>query len=147
MTAEVTHFKKSLIQLLNTFDAVTAATTCIRTDHVDQSDELPYVIIEVPDAEVFGDLSGEGGLVSAEVVIRCRSASVIEADAIGEAVRTNGTDPGTGLAGYDGPAGSGSVQGSQHTGFGTDYVPDDDGEPTGEFEHYATYRIWYSQTV
>lgn len=68
----------------------------------DKSEE--HIIIEVDDEEKANDLSGVGGLEFATVTIDCRAITAAQADALAEAVRVNGADPGTGLAGYSGAA-------------------------------------------
>jgi len=90
-------------------DAVTAlvgtgGASRIRPDRLDDRDDKDeeHIIVEIDRATPQNDLSGLGGLTYAEVNISCRAATRSQADALATAVKRNGTDPGTGLAGYGG---------------------------------------------
>jgi len=97
---------------LLTLGAVTAltgsnATTArIRPYKLDRQDDRTeeHIIIEVDAAPRENDLTGTAGLVAASVTISCRAMTRTAANALAEAVRLNGTDPGTGLAGWGGSA-------------------------------------------
>lgn len=101
-------FHSQLVTLLKSLDAVTAIVGAgdaarIRPDGFQKRDgEIgrAAILIEVDRQEHLNDLQGRGGLVVGEVTITCRAATRAASDALAEAVRTNGTDPGTGLAGY-----------------------------------------------
>ena len=89
--------------------AVTALTGTgdsarIRPDRLDDRDnkDEEHVIVEVDRATPQNDITGIGGLTYSEVNISCRAATRTESDALATAVKRNGTDPGTGLAGYGG---------------------------------------------
>ena len=69
-------------------------------DRDDKTEE--HVIIEVDSQSPQNDLTGTGGLTYAEVNISCRAITPTQARALAVAVKRNGTDPGTGLAGYGG---------------------------------------------
>lgn len=79
----------------------------IRPDRLDDRDDksAAHIIIEVETLRPQNDLVGLGGLTYADVNISCRAVSRTAANALATAVKRNGTDPGTGLAGY----GSGST--------------------------------------
>ena len=137
-----------LRSLLLTFDAVTALVgSRIRPDQLGQGDELPAIVIELPDEEHHNDLSGVGGLASATVLITGISEDKTEARAIIEAVRINGTDPGTGLAGFTGGAGDGFIQAAVLERTRQRRVAEDDGSDDGWFEITAQYEIWYEETI
>jgi len=140
--------KSDIRSLLLTFSAVTdLVVDRIRPDQRDPGDvDQAAIVIEVTDGEQFNDLSGEGGLCRLEVLFRCVSPDAIEASALGEALRLNGTDPGTGLDGWNGVAGSGHLQ-ANRISFSEDAVFDEDGEPTGEHEHAAVYSVWHQTLV
>jgi hypothetical protein len=74
----------------------------IRSDALYPTDTLPAIVIEVDGYEHSNDLTGFGGLVFAKVVLTCRASTRDGAWTLAEAVRRNGTSPGTGLAGYSG---------------------------------------------
>jgi hypothetical protein len=63
---------------------------------------VPALVFEIDHEGRENDLEGRGGLVDAQANIICRANTRAEARALAEAVRTNNTDPGTGLAGYAG---------------------------------------------
>lgn len=58
------------------------------------------IVVELDTTEHMNDLLGQGGLEYHDVNILVRAPEIAEANALAEAIRVNGTDPGTGLAGY-----------------------------------------------
>jgi hypothetical protein len=91
---------------LLSMDAVTAlvgsgSAAKIRSDHPDEEDAPPLVILEV-DEDHLNDLDGLARRIMCAVTITCRGRTRKESRQVSEAVRVNGTDPGTGLAGYHG---------------------------------------------
>lgn len=137
--------KTDIRSFLLTLPALTAIVgSRIRPDQRDESDgDQPAVIIEIADGQQFNDLQANGGLVQLDVIFRCLSHDVTESEAIGEAIRTNNTNPGTGLDGYEGIAGLGYIQSANRQSFNSDAVFDEEGQPTGEHEHSAFYSIWH----
>lgn len=95
--------------VLLTLNAVTALTGTgaaarIRPDklHQDDNADEEHIIIEIDNEEHLNDLTGRGGRIMADVTLRCLAKTKAEARALAEAVKLNGTNPGTGLAGYEG---------------------------------------------
>lgn len=82
----------------------TGGAARIRPDRLDDRDDKDeeHIIVEVDRKMPQNDLTGTGGLTYAEVNISCRAATRTQVDALAIAVKRNGTDPGTGLAGYGG---------------------------------------------
>lgn len=74
----------------------------IRPYRLQQSDDSTseHIIVEVDTRRPQNDLLGKGGLTYADVVISCRAQTRTLANALKEAVKFNGANPGTGLAGY-----------------------------------------------
>jgi hypothetical protein len=103
----------------------------IRPFKLAQSDNLncgPAVIIAPQTEEHANDLSGRGGLVEWIGFIRCVALKFHDCRRLAEAIRSNDTDPGTGLAGFN------LVE------YGPVIVPLADGTGTAEFEiDVATY--------
>lgn len=141
--------KTDLRSYLLTLSAVTALVDSrIRPDQRDESDgELDSIVIEIPNGEQFNDLDGHGGLVQLDVLVRCISHDVTRSEAIAEAVRTNGTDPGSGLDGYTGIAGLGFITQANRDTFSSDAIFDEEGQPTGEHEHAALYAVWFQPII
>lgn len=79
-------------------------TARIRPYKLDPSDDETeeHIVIEVDSEVRENDLDGLGGLPLCDVNVSCRAKTRTLANALAEAVRTNGTNPGTGLAGYGG---------------------------------------------
>ena len=131
---------------LLTMAAVTAITSTIRPDRLQQHDRLPAIMIEVPKKEYQNDLLGTGGLVNATVMISGISSNRTLADSIGEAIRINGTNPGTGLAGF-----TGTVEGLKINAIltmqETKEYAFDDGKDSGFFSCDSTYEVWYNETI
>ena len=84
----------------------TGSAARIRTDNLEPRDQVTAtqdaIIIQVDSETPLNDLSGKGGRRMSSVVLVCRGVSRNRARALAEAVRVNGTNPGTGLAGYSG---------------------------------------------
>jgi serine/threonine protein kinase HipA of HipAB toxin-antitoxin module len=138
----------NLRALLLTFGAVTALVAQrIRPDELHQSDALPAIVLSVPSEEHHNDLEATGGLVAATVLITAIAETKLAARAIAEAVRTNGTNPGTGLAGYSGAAGSGSIQGAFLLKTSQHFEPEQDGSADSRWEITGEYEVWYAETV
>lgn len=67
-----------------------------------RSNVTPAIVFEVDVENPQNSLDGRGGLVFADVNVICRAETRAKSRELTEAVRVNGTDPGTGLAGYSG---------------------------------------------
>lgn len=78
------------------------AAAKIRFDRPDQADRPPLILIEIDDQTPENDLTGRADLVPFTATITCRDTSRSRARALAEAVRSNGTTPGSGLSGYSG---------------------------------------------
>lgn len=139
--------------VLLTFSEVTdlvgaGASARIRPDrlHHDDDETLQHVIIEVDNETPQNGLDGLGGLLYSEVTLRCRGRTKALARALAEAIRLNGTDPGTGLAGYAGTVNShtlNAVLDDQTTAF----EPDEPGRDEGMYTIYANYVLSAPETV
>ncbi len=98
---------QDIIAVLRGLSAVTAlvgAGTSARVyeDNAPRETTAAHIIVEVDNDRSLNDITGKGGMRIGNVNLICRSASRVGADALAEAVRNNGTTPGTGLAGYTG---------------------------------------------
>ncbi len=96
---------------LLTLSAVTAlvgtgAAARIRPYKLEQSDDwtAASIVVEVDNRDHLNDLSGTSARAMVDVNLSCRAMTRSAANALAAAVRLNGTDPGTGLHGYDGAA-------------------------------------------
>ena len=76
--------------------------TCRIWNSWERVNAYPCLVIEIDKEEEQNDLGGVPDLVVAEVTITARDNSEAGAHALQQAVRNNGTSPGTGLAGYHG---------------------------------------------
>lgn len=143
--------ESDLRTVLLTFDAVTAlvgtgAAARIRPYALDERDSKTgqAIIIEVDTAEHANDLAGKGGMVTATVTLSCRAVTLTQARALAEAVRTNSTNPGTGLAGYseDDPCIEAVLE-TESVGI----TPWDDGSTRAWFVVAQEYTIYTTETV
>lgn len=141
----------TLVTFLKTLGTVTAIVgsgddALIRPDRLEESDSPPAIIIEVDADSPANSLDGKGGLVYSDVNIICRAREKVDARALAEAVRLNGTDPGTGLAGYHG-----TVGGVQFDAVLEDMVPSftpaDDASQRGWFDVNCSYEVSFLETV
>jgi len=143
--------EESLRTYLLTLSAVTdlvgtGDTARIRPDRLHEDDALPGIIIEVDNERPQNDLSGVGGLVYADVNIKCRAATKSGSRSLAEAIRTNNTNPGTGLAGYRGTAGSQTI-GAVLDGMQTSYMPAGDESDEGYYDTDCSYIIGFAETT
>lgn len=139
---------QSIRDVLVTFSAVTALVPAkyIRPDERMQTDPSPGITIEVVKKLYDNDLSGQTTLVGGTFLISSCSGKKIEAEAIAEAVRSNGTVPGTGLAGCSITTGDLPFQ-AMLTQDTYDYMPIKDGSNTGWFLVDSLYSFTCNQTV
>ena len=99
--------------LLLTFTPVTALvgtgdSARIRPDKLAQGDDdsLQSIIIEVDSEQPQNMLDGTSLRRYADVTLVCQARTKAQARALALAIKLNGTDPGTGLAGYGGTVNS-----------------------------------------
>lgn len=86
---------------LLTQTAVTAAVgQRIRPGVLDEGDALPAVVITVDAEEQQNDLTGNGGQVRATVFVHAIASSHRQARILSKLIAFNGSDPGSGLAGF-----------------------------------------------
>lgn len=136
---------------LLTMSAVTAITTIVRVEQAEQRDDIlgAAAVLILLDAEVFEEgqtIDGRCELVIATMTISAISGKSTRARALAEAIRTNGTVPGTGL------------QGCNVTGLGLDFeamlerrtygtVPNEDGSDSGLFSVDSIFTVLYRETT
>jgi hypothetical protein len=128
--------------------AVSAITTTIRTDKLDQNrDNLkttPAIVIAVEEEEFENTLDGRCDMVTCTIAIGAVSTSRVTARNLAEMIRTNNTNPGTGLAGAHVTSGAlpfSAVLMSRSTGF----VPNEDGSDSGIFSSESKYYVVFYQ--
>lgn len=141
------HLHIGLKGLLLTKSAVTDLVgTRIRFDQLSDKDILPAIVIDVQGEENETDLSGAGGLITATVEIRAIATTKKQAADIAEAIRTNGTDPGTGLQGYTGPAVDADIRAAWLDNRDYEFVDAGDGKDFGYQICASVYRIQFVES-
>lgn len=137
-------------QLL-TMSAVTAITSTIRPDDMLMSD-LPRgdgaaaVLIGDLQEHFENDIDGTCSLVAARLTIAAVCRNKARARALSEAIRTNGTDPGTGLAGANVTTGDlpfMAMLEERSAGM----VWDQDGGDTGIHSVDSVYYLTFNETT
>lgn len=143
-----------LVALLKTFDAVTAIVGSgddarIRPDrpHEDDPDDQPGILVAIEAEEAQNDLEGETGLVKATVVLTSYDREKADARALAEAIRRNGTNPGTGLSGYSGNAGSEGHIDAWWIRNDLEFVQLEEGSDEGWYLVHSEYSVWFTQTA
>lgn len=139
----------AIVAKLLTLTAVTAITTTIRPDQLAQTDNpktTPGIIVSV-DEETFDDqnIGGTADVVTAMVAISAISASKTRARLLAEAIRSNGTNPGTGLQGCrvrNGTVDFDMMLEKRSSG----YVPNMDGSDSGLFAVESVFTVKYYET-
>lgn len=139
--------ESDLIAALRAMSAVTAlvgssAAARIEPDVWGENVTYPAILIEVDGETPANSLDGKGGLVFAEVTVTCRATTRIASRALAEAVRVNGTNPGTGLAGYVGSAFHAWLDDAV-----TATVPYGEGSDQHYYDTVQTYTVAYTETT
>jgi hypothetical protein len=136
---------RTFLKTLGTVTAIVGAGNAarIRPDRLGESDTLPAIIIEVDGEDPENSLDGRGGLVYANVNIQCRAFEKEDARALAEAVRINGTDPGTGMAGTH-QTGFDAVLESTSAAL---FIPEDAASMKGYFNIDCLYVVSFTEVV
>ena len=139
--------------LLLTLNAVTALvgtgdSARIRPDKLAQGDDdsLQAIIIEVDDERPQNDLSGTSLRRYADVTIRCQARTKAQARAVALAVKLNGTDPGTGLAGYTGTV-SGTLYSIYLEDEQTSMSPVEEGSDEAYYNLFSNYVVTWAEAA
>ncbi len=132
--------------------AVTALTSTIRVDQLDQTDtpedeDTPCILITV-DQETFEDqnIGGTTDLVTATMTISGISSDRAVARAVALAIAKNGTDPGTGLQGYATARNAALVWDSMLERRVAGYIPTPDGSDSGLYSVDSVFTVKYYET-
>ena len=96
------NIERELRTALLDMTAVTDLVVARIWDEWFRTDEVPAIVYEFDNEVHQNAIDGRSGLVIADVNVICRANTRAESRALAEAVRNNGTDPGTGLAGFVG---------------------------------------------
>jgi hypothetical protein len=120
----------------------------IRPDRLQQGDDplQPAIIVEVDDEQHKNDLDGKGGLVYSTVTLRCRARTKAVARSLAEAIRVNGTDPGTGLAGRTGLM-NGTSYGAVLEDEQTSFTAQAEGSDEGWYDVFCNYILSHAETT
>lgn len=138
----------AIIAVLESLAAVTALVSQrIYADDAEPGEELPYIIVNTvrESSSDQSDLQGNALLWDAEVHIECYGRTRSLARDIEEAVRFNGTDPGTGLQGYEGNTGQGTIEAAWSDDIDSGYLEPASEEDTGKYVTVATYTVQYTK--
>lgn len=141
-------------QVLLSLGAVTAiAGTRIRPHKLSEEDDLrdppegqgPAIIIDVVRDDTAEDLSDDDPREgTARFEVACIALTKQAAHDLAEAVRTNGTDPGTGLAGYRGAAGDLEFDPCTIVGTSHEFEPADEKSDEGDwYLEVLQCEVWY----
>jgi hypothetical protein len=110
----------------------------------------PTIVIDMLEETPQNTLDGGDGMVVASVSIRCIAQTKKVARQLAEAVRVNGTDPGTGLAGFNGLTDIDDEKeevSAIHLRNMFDAMQWEDGGDEWVFEVAAIYEITYYQVT
>jgi len=112
----------------------------IRVKKLRETDEFPAIVIDVPESKHHTDMQGDGGLVESTVVFMCMAQTMQQARQLCETVRVS-------VAGYEGPAGSDTLQGVLVDDTTSGFVSLDDASDTGVFSCDVNCTVWHAETV
>lgn len=142
--------EEAIVATLQTFSAVTALTSTIRPDEFMLTDlkqdggDAAGILISVEEEDFDNTVDGETDMVQAIVSINAISKSKSRARALSEAIRLNGTNPGTGLAGIKVTTGDLPFDAMLQRRV-TGYVPNDDGSDSGYRSVDSKYFVTFYQ--
>jgi len=94
------NIEKELRDAILGMSAVTGLVVARIWDEWFRTETLPAVVYEFDNEDQSNDLEGLSRLRIADINIICRADTRAGSRALAEAMRLNGTNPGTGLAGY-----------------------------------------------
>jgi hypothetical protein len=139
--------ESDIVTALRAMSAVTAlvgtsSSARIDVDVFGEKTTYPAILLEVDTEEPANSLDGKGGLVFADVTLTCRATTRLASRALAEAVRLNGTSPGTGLAGYSASAFDAVLTDSQ-----TAVVPYDEGSDRHYYDTVQTYLVSWTEST
>lgn len=137
-----------LVTVLRTFSAVTAVVGTgtaarIRPARFRRVETLPAIAIEILSNDPQNTLDGKGGLNFATVAITCRAVEPDDAMSLAQKIRTNSTNPGTGLAGYSGSPLDAVCTSDPVVGF--TYA--DDSSDQGWWDAVSEYDLIFTETT
>lgn len=136
---------------LLTLSAVTAITSTIRPNELIQSDIPPNstdsAILLVVLKETFSNtLDGTCSLVAANVLVRAINRKLSTTRTLAEAIRVNGTNPGTGMAGANVTTGDLPFMAMLEERE-VDVVRDQDGSDTGMWSTDSLFYLTFNETT
>lgn len=136
---------RTFLKTLGTVTAIVGSSddARIRPSRLEESDTLPAIIIEVDGENPRNSLDGRGGLVYADMNIQCRAFEEDDARALAEAIRVNGTDPGTGLAGTT----QASFQAVLESTSAAMFIPEEAASQKGYFNIDCLYTVSFAEVV
>lgn len=146
---EVTEANESVLKNIRSLLLLFEDLTDVVSDRITpnqfggEDHQQPSVMLELRDCEQQNTLDRSACLVTGNLVITIRSMDDLLNDQLAEVIRTQNTDPASGLDGFSGPCGSGILLGCERSGFDTSIVFDEDGDETDLFDSVQMYRIHF----
>jgi hypothetical protein len=142
------YIEESLRQQLLTKSAVTALVVDrIRPYKPSQLDTLPFIIIRSNREENQNSLDYRGGLVQGDISVVAAAETIEGARVLATAIRSNNTDPGTGLAGDEWTLAGVTVQASLLLFTEMDFIPFEEGGDAGYYVADAHYKIDFEEVA
>ena len=116
----------------------------IRPDAFHSTDEnLPALMLELTDGTQLNALDRTAAIVDASLQITVRAPLASQAAAIAEIIRSRNTDPSTGLDGYTGSAGSGTLLSAERQSFSNGKEIDQNGDETANYLSIQVYQLLF----
>lgn len=116
----------------------------IRPDAFHSTDEnLPTLMLEVTDGTQLNVLDRTAAIVDCTLNITVRAPLAVQAAQIAEIIRSRGDDPSTGLDGYTGSAGSGTLLSAERQSFSNGKEIDQNGDETANYLSIQVYQLLF----
>ncbi len=112
----------------------------------DDDDTQEAIVIEIDNEDPTNCLNGKGGRRYADVTLRCRARTKAKARALSKAVRVNGTNPGTGMAGMTQTI-NGTVYDAVLEDEQTIATPVSEGSDQYFWDVFSNYKVTWMETT
>lgn len=137
MSAVCSGLRTYLLTITGVTDLV---STRIRPDALTQNETFPAVVLSETRSDHIHTISASAGFVESLIEFACFSATRLEAESVGEAVRQA-------LQGYTGTAGSETIKSCILESRDSGYLVPADGSDEGLYVTALDFRIVFSESI
>ncbi len=137
---------KAKLQSLTALAGLTPPVTAVSPDFANQSLRAPYILYAIPDKEFDNAINGTCTSVDTDLFVTCIAGGVDAAENMAEAIRSNNTNPGTGMGPSRWVADSGRTIRTSLIKESTGKYIYPDGTDSGNYAVDMQFRMMFTQT-